>query len=204
MQIEHVSGIGFAAGGPFQDEGDLAIGDSVLGKIIVYDQRIHSVVHKPFAHGATGKRGEVLIGGGIRGAGADDDRVRHRARFFQDRHNPRHVGLFLPDGDVNAIERAVIRFGFISRFVLPRLADNRIDANRRLAGRTIADDQLALAAANGNHRVHGHDARLHRLADGFSLDNARRDLFDRIKRFGGHRSFAIERLAEGIDHAAEQ
>ena len=47
--------------------------------------------------------------------------------------------------------------------------------------RTVADDQFALAAADRNHRVDGHDAGLHRLADGFALDDAGRDFFDRIK-----------------------
>ena len=55
----------------------------MLGEIIVNDERIHAVVHEPFAHGRAGERGEILVGGGIGGAGDDDDRVRHRAGFFE-------------------------------------------------------------------------------------------------------------------------
>ena len=85
-----------------------------------------------------------------------------------------------------------------------RLVDDRIDADGGLAGGTVADDQFALAAANRNHRVDGHDAGLHRLADRFALDDAGRDFFNRISGFGFDRAFAVDRLAEGIHHAAEQ
>jgi hypothetical protein len=64
-----------------------------------------------------------------------------------------------------------------------RLVDDRVHADGRLAGGTVADDQFALAAANRNHRVNRHDAGLHRLADGFAFDDAGRDFFDRIKAF---------------------
>ena len=64
------------------------------------------------------------------------------------------------------------------------------------AGGAIADDQLALTAADRNHRVDRHDAGLHRLADALTLDDARRDLFHRIGSFRFDRAFAIERLAD--------
>ena len=89
-----------------------------------------------------------------RGRGGHDDRVRHRAGFFENRDDARDVGLLLADRDVDAVERPVVlvagRFG---RFVEPGLVDDRVDADRCLAGRTVADDQFALAAANRNHRV---------------------------------------------------
>src|SRR5947209_2966689 len=63
---------------------------------------------------------------------------------------------------------------------------------------------VALAAANRNHRVDGHDAGLHRLVDTFALDDARRDFFHRISLLGFDRPFAVERPAERVHHAAEQ
>ena len=70
--------------------------------------------------------------------------------------------------------------------------------------RTVADDQFALAAADRDHRVNGHDAGLHRLADGFALDDAGRDFFHGIKSGFLDRPLAVERLAERVDDAAEQ
>ena len=108
VQIKHVAGIRFAAGGALEDERNLAIGDGVLGKIVVNDQRVHAVVHEPFAHRRAGEGREILVGGGIGGAGADDNRVGHRAGFLQNADDARDVGLLLADGDVNAVERAEV------------------------------------------------------------------------------------------------
>ena len=52
MQIKHVARIRLAAGGALEHERHLAVGDRVLGQIVVNDQRVHAVVHEPFAHRA--------------------------------------------------------------------------------------------------------------------------------------------------------
>ena len=85
-----------------------------------------------------------------------------------------------------------------------RLVDHRVHADGGLARGTVADDQFALAAADRDHRVNGHDAGLDRLADGFAPDDAGGDFFDGIKRFVLDGALAVNRLAEGIDDAAEQ
>ena len=183
VQIEHVTRIRFAAGRTLQDQRHLAIRDGVLGKIIINDQRIHAVIHEPFAHRRAGERREILVGGGIRSGGRHDDRVWHRAGFFENADDARDVRLLLADRDVNAIERAeILVAGCFGGLVDARLVDHRVHADGGLAGGTIADDQFALAAADRDHRVDGHDAGLHRLADGFALDDAGRDFFDGIRQ----------------------
>ena len=113
--------------------------------------------------------------------------------------------MLLADGDVNVVNRAkVLCRRTRGRLVDARLIDHRVHADGRLARRTVADDQLALAAANRNHRVNRHDAGLHRLADGFAPDDAGRDFFHRIKGVSLDRPFAVNRLAERVHHAAEQ
>ena len=47
--------------------------------------------------------------------------------------------------------------------------------DRGLAGLPVADDQLALAAADRNHRVDGFDAGLQRLFHRLPVDHARRN-----------------------------
>ena len=108
VQIEHVAGIRFAAGRTLQHQRHLAIRDGVLGEIVVNDQRVHAVVHEPFAHRRAGERREVLVRRGIGRRRHDDDRVRHRAGFFEHGDDARDLRLLLADRDVDAVERTEI------------------------------------------------------------------------------------------------
>ena len=83
VEIKHVARIGFAAGGPLEDERNLAVGDGVLGQIVVDDQGIHAVVHEPLAHGRPGERREVLVGGRVGGGRRDDDGVGEGAGLIE-------------------------------------------------------------------------------------------------------------------------
>jgi hypothetical protein len=75
------------------------------------------------------------------------------------------------------------------------LVDDRVDRDRGLAGLAVADDQLALAAADRDHRVDRLDAGLQRLVHRLAVRDARRDDVDlRV---------AVERATERVDHAAE-
>ena len=84
------------------------------------------------------------------------------------------------------------------------LADDGVDADGRLAGRAVADDQLALPAADRDHRVDRHDARLHRLTDRTPTNDPRRQLLDRVRHVANDRALAVQRLAECVHHPAEQ
>ena len=69
VEVEDVARIGLAARRPLQHERHLPVGDGVLGQIVVDDQRVHAVVHEPFAHRGAGKRREILAGRRVRHAG---------------------------------------------------------------------------------------------------------------------------------------
>ena len=56
----------------------------------------------------------------------------------------------------------------------------------------------------GRHGVDGLDAGLQRLAHRLPLGHAGSDDFDRAALLGDDRALAVERVAERIDHAAEQ
>jgi hypothetical protein len=96
----------------------------------------------------------------------DDDRVLHRPIPFQRGDHLPHLGQLLADGDVDAQQ------------VLALLVDDRVDGDGRLAGLPVADDQLALAAPDGDHRVDGLDAGLHRRVHVLALDHAGGDALD--------------------------
>src|SRR5690606_5792943 len=54
VEIEHVTGIGFTARRTTQQQGDLTIGNSLLGQVVEYDQGIFATVTEELTHGATG------------------------------------------------------------------------------------------------------------------------------------------------------
>src|SRR5439155_16911178 len=205
MQIKHVAWIGFTPRWPLQHERNLPIGDRMLRQIVENDERIHSIIHEPLAHGRPGEWCQVLVGSGVRRWCRDDRRIWHGAFLFENRERARYVGIFLTDRDVDAIERPIIVVALIlSSLVQARLADDGIDGDRTFASRAVADNQLALSAANRNHRINRHDASLHRLIHAAASDDARRNFFKRIKRVSLDWTFSIQWLAQGVNNTPEQ
>jgi hypothetical protein len=60
VQVEDVARIGLAAGGPAQQQRDLAVGLGVLGQVVVDDQRVLALLHELLADGAAGVGRKVL------------------------------------------------------------------------------------------------------------------------------------------------
>ena len=83
------------------------------------------------------------------------------------------------------------------------VVDDRVDRDRRLAGLAVADDQLALAAADRDHRVDRLQAGLHRLLDRLALDHAGRLELGGPRLRGVDVALAVERRAERADDPAE-
>ena len=128
----------------------------------------------------------------IRRGGGDDDRVAHRVGFFERPHDLRDRRLLLADRVVDADDAGVL------------LVEDRVDRDGGLAGLAVADDQLALAAADRHHRVDRLEAGLQRLLHRLAIDDAGRDALDRRELLRGDRALAVDRLAERVHDAAEQ
>ncbi len=163
----------------------------MLGEVVVDAQRGLAVVEEVLGHRGACVWGEELHRGGLVGAGGHDDRVLHRAGFLQrlrERDDRRHP---LADRDVHADDAAAL------------VVDDRVDSDRRLAGLTVADDELALAAADGDHRVDRLDAGLHRLDHRLALDDAGSLELGRTLLVGVDVALAVERLAERVDDATQ-
>ena len=77
MEVEDVTGVGLAPGGTTEEQGHLAVGDGLLGEIVVEDDGVLAVVAEVLADGAAGVRGEELQRGRVGRGGRDDDRVFH-------------------------------------------------------------------------------------------------------------------------------
>jgi hypothetical protein len=80
-----------------------------------------------------------------------------------------------------------------------------VSMDRRLAGLAVADDQLALAAADGGERVDDLEPRVHRLADRLARDDAGGlDVHPAPLGDVGDRALVVDRLAERIHHTAQE
>src|SRR4029453_11949328 len=99
-----------------------------------------------------------------------DDRIVHRAILFERADDLGDRRALLPDRDVDAVELLAL----IARLVDLALVDEGVDRDRRLAGLAVADDQLALAAADRHQRVERLQTGLHRFVHRLARDDAGR------------------------------
>ncbi len=192
MEVEDVARISLASRRTTQQQGHLSVGPGLLGKVVVDDQGVLAVVHEGLGHGATGIGGDVLQGSGIVGGSHHHDGVVHGAVLFQSLDDAGHRGSLLAHRHVDADD------------ILALLVEDGVEGDRRLARSPVPDDQLALAAPDGGHGVDGHQAGLKGLFDSLAVDDAGSREFDRTVFFGLERALAVDGLADGVDHPAQQ
>src|SRR4051794_17283349 len=161
---------------------------------------MHAVVAKIFAHGAAGERRKILHRRRVGGGSGDDDGIFQRALLFQNFHELRDGRALLADRDIDAIQLDLLVAGGVERL----LVQDGVERDRGLAGLAVADDQFALAAADRDQRIDGLQARRHRLVHRLARDDAGRLDGDAHALLGLDRALAVDRIAERIDHAAEQ
>ena len=192
MQVEHVARIGFATGRAAQQQGDFAVRPSLFGEIVVDDEGVFAVIAEVLAHGAAGIGRNVQHRCRVGGAGGHHDGVLHGAVFFERADDVGDGGHLLADGYVDALDARAF------------LIDDGVHGDGGFADLPVADDELALAAADRHHRVDALDAHLHGLVDGLPGDHAGSDLFHGRGEGGLDRALAVDGVAERIYHAAEQ
>src|SRR6185437_4584502 len=200
VQIEHIARIGFAARRTAQQQRHLAVGDGLLGKIVIDDHGVHAVIAEIFAHRAAGERRDVLHRGRIGRRRRNDDRVFQRALLFEHLHELRNRRTLLTDRDVDAVQLEVlVRLG-VERL----LVQDGVERDRGLAGLAVTDDQLALAATDRNQRIDRLEAGSHRLVHRLARNDAGRLDVDALALSRLDRTLAVNRIAERVDDAAEQ
>ena len=161
---------------------------------------MHAAITEILAHRGARIGCEELERRGVRRGRGDHDRILHRALLGQRADELRHRGTLLADRDVDAVQLLL----FVGAGVDALLVDEGVDRDRGLAGLAIADDQLALATTDRHERVDRLQARLHRLADRGARDDAGCLHLDAATLGRLDRALAIDRVAEAVDHAAEQ
>ena len=192
VQIEDVARIRFTPRRSSQQQRHGTVGDRVLGQIVVDDQHVLALVHEVLAHRAACVRGDVLDRRNVGSRRRNNDRLLHNAFVFECLDQLCHGGLLLPDGNIDTDDVRIF------------LVEDGVDRDRGLTGLTVADDQLALPAADRDHAVDSLKTCLQRLLDGLSLQNARRRIFDRSGLFRLDRALAVDRLSECIDNASDE
>jgi hypothetical protein len=192
MQVEDVAGVGFATRRPAQQQRQLAVGVGLLREVVVDHQgRATLPIHEVLGHGGAGIGRDVLQRRRVRGAGRDDDGVVHRAGLGEPVDDADDRRLLLADGDVDAGDAGTA------------LVDDGVDGDGGAAGLAVADDQLALAAADRDHAVDRLEAGLQRLVHRLPAGDARRLELERpaVRRL--HHALAVERPAQRVDHPAD-
>ena len=166
VDVEDVAGKGFAPGRPAEQEGELAIGSGVLREVVVNDQHIAPGFHEMLRDAGGGVRGDVGEPGRVVALGDDHDGVFHRAFLAKVGHGLGHGGSALADGAIDAED------------ILAALVENGVDGDGGFARLPVAQDQLALAAPDGNKRIDDLEAGLQRHGDGRAIHDGRGGAFD--------------------------
>src|SRR5579872_2300143 len=196
VEVEDVTGIGLAAGRPAQQERYLTVRDGVFGEVVVDNQRVLALVAEVLADRAAGVGRDVLHRGGIRCGGGDDDRILHCARGVEG-------ALDVGDGAGLLAYRDVDADDAVRCAPVGLLVDDGVESDGRLADSAVADDQLALAAADRHQRVDGLQSGLERLLHRLAIHDAGRARLDERRLVRNDRPLAVERVSGGADDAAE-
>jgi hypothetical protein len=161
---------------------------------------VHAVIAEIFAHRAAGIRGQILHRRRVGGGGRHHDAVFHHILLFQRPHQLRHRGALLADRHIDAVQLLALVAALVDLF----LVDDGVHDQRGLAGLPVADDQLALAAADRHQHVDRLDAGLHRFGHGLPRDDPRRLGLDQPALLENHRPLVVDRVAQPVHHAAQQ
>src|SRR6185312_16064719 len=190
----------FAARRAAQQQRHLTVGDGLLGQVVIDDHGMHAVVAEIFAHGAAGERRDVLHRRGIGSRSRNHDGVFQGALLLENLHELRDGGALLADRDIDAIELDLLVAGRVQRL----LVQDGVERDRGLAGLAVADDQLALAAADRDQGIDRLQACGHRLVHRLARNDAGRLDVDAAAFGRLNRTLAVDRVAERVDDATQE
>src|SRR5690554_4102602 len=192
VQIENVTRVCFTSWRTTQQQGDLTVGNGLLGQVIVYDQCVFTAVAEELTHGGTGVRSQELHGSRIRGTGSYHDGVVHSAVLFELAHNRSNRRLLLTNRNVDTLDASVL------------LVDDRVARNGSLTNLTVTDDQLTLTTTDWNHGVDRFQTSLYRLVNRLTSDNARCNLLNRRGLSVAQLALAVDRVTQTVYYTAQQ
>ena len=139
VKVEHITGVGLTTRGTTQKERHLAVGDGLLGQIVVDDERVLAVVTEVLTHGGTRVGRKELKGSGLRGGGGHNNGVLEGIVLLKGADELGDSRALLADGDVDAEELLLVVSGAVVDLLL---VENGVKSNGGLASLTITNDQL--------------------------------------------------------------
>ena len=167
MQIEYIARISLASWRTVKQKGKCTVSYRVLGQVIVDNENVLALMHEILADRAACIRRDILqrrrLGCGRR----NDAGVIHRTVLRERLGYLRNGRALLADRNIDTDNARAL------------LIDDGVQADRGLAGLTVTDDQLALAAADRDHGVDRLDTGLERHVYRCALDDARGRALDR-------------------------
>src|SRR3954463_1117220 len=140
------------------------------------------VITEILAHRTGSVRRNVLHRRGLRGGRSDDDGVVHCPSIAKDFDDLRDRRTLLADSVVNANE------------VVALVIDDGVDGYGGLASLAVADDQLALSAADRDHAVDGFQPGRHRFSHRLAIDDTRSNTLQSNEFVRGNRTLVVDRL----------
>jgi len=151
MEIKHISGVSLTTGGSSQQEGHLSVSYGLLGKIVVDDKGVLSVISEIFTDSTSGIRSQILNGGSFRGSSGNDDGVLHGTLISKNLDEIGHGRSLLSDSNVDTEQL----FVNISGIKVLLLVKDGINSNGGLTSLTISNDKFSLSSSNGNQTING-------------------------------------------------
>ena len=194
MQIEHITWEGLAPWWTAEQQTHLAVGDGVLGEVVVDHQRMATVITEVLAHSSTGVWRKIEQRSWVARAGCHHDSLIHHTFFFEALNQASNLAQLLPNGNVD-IDHASLLTG---------LVDHRVECNCRLTGLAITNDQLALAPANREHRIDAHNTSHQWLVHTLAAHHTDRLALYQATLRGSNSWATIKRFTEWVYHAAKQ
>ena len=102
VQVEDVTGVGLSSWRSPEQERHLSVSNSLLGKIVVDDEGVLSVISEVLSDGASRIWGQELERGGLGGSGGHHNGVSQGVVVVQGLHDVGHGGSFLANSHVDA------------------------------------------------------------------------------------------------------
>jgi len=199
MEIEHISWVSLTTWRSSQKKGHLTVGNGLLGKIVIDNKSVLSVITEVFSNGASRVWSQELEWGGLGGGSSHDDGVLQAVSLLEEAHDVGHGGSLLSNGNVDAVEG----LGVITSLESSLLVEDGIDGNSGLSSLTITNDQLTLSSANWHERVDGLNSSLHWLVHGLSWDNAWSLQLNSLSVARVDGSLSVDLVSKRIDDTAE-
>ncbi len=118
--------------------------------------------------------------------------------LFQVLYQSGYRRSLLSDGNIDAVDR-------LSCFVEALLVDDGVNSDSGLARLAVANDELALPTADGNHRVDSFQARLQGFLHGLSVDDAWRLAVEWHLESSAkvYVALSVDGLSQGVDDASQ-